>query len=247
MATKKTPSALDLRAAFVEVQIELEQKLRRASNSIQHPSSQGDVNEAHWIEVFRAYLPDRYQVSKGIVIDSKGSLSEQMDLIVFDRHYTPTLLNQQQHRYVPVEAVYAIFECKPVIDKAELEYAGKKAASVRQLHRTSVAIAHAGGTYPAKALFPIVAGILAAKTDWSEGLGASFRERLPSYFPSRLDCGCALADGAFDSYSDELLIVPADGALIYFLFRLLSKLQSLGTVPAIDWVAYARTINPSAA
>jgi hypothetical protein len=38
----------------------------------------------------------------------------------------------------------------------------------------------------------------------------------------------------------------ADGALIYFLFRLLGKLQSLGTVTAIDWSAYAAIVTPRA-
>jgi hypothetical protein len=58
-----------------------------------------------------------------------------------------------------------------------------------------------------------------------------------------LDCGCALKDGAFDSYDNSLRIVPAEGALIYFLFRLLSKLQSIGSVPAIDCAAYASILR----
>lgn len=31
--------------------------------------------------------------------------------------------------------------------------------------------------------------------------------------------------------------------MMFFQFRLLSRLQSLGTVPAIDWVAYSRIIR----
>lgn len=34
-------------------------------------------------------------------------------VVVFDRQYTPTLLDNDKHRYVPAEAVYAVFECKP--------------------------------------------------------------------------------------------------------------------------------------
>ena len=32
--------------------------------------------------------------------------------------------------------------------------------------------------------------------------------------------------------------------MMFFLFRLLDRLQSLGTVPAIDWAAYSRIIHP---
>lgn len=238
------PDTSWMREAFLDVQAELRLKLKRAAQSIEHAGTQGGVTEDHWIEIFRSYLPKRYEVSAGFVIDSRGGRSQQMDIVIFDKHFTPTLLDQQQHRYIPAEAVYAVFESKPHIDKSYLEYAGEKAASVRKLHRTSIAIKHAGGTFPAKALFPITAGIVAPKSSWVDGLGDSFRKNLPPPGSEALDCGCALDDGAFDSFEGELRILPGEGALIHFLFRLLSKLQSLGTVPAIDWAAYAAIIAP---
>lgn len=245
MVTKKDKAADTawLKEAFVDVQSELALKLKRAAQSISHAGTHGSVNEDHWIEVFRAYLPNRYEVATGIVIDSLGNHSDQIDIIIFDRHFTPTLLDQQNHRYIPAEAVYAVFESKPHFDKSYLEYAGNKAASVRRLHRTSVSIAHAGGVYEPKDHFPILAGIVAPKSSWVDGLSESFRKNLPVGDQERLNCGCALDDGAFDIFDADLKIVPTEGALIYFLFRLLSKLQSLGTVPAIDWAAYAAVVN----
>ncbi len=231
-----------LRDAFVGVQQELALKIRHAAQSIGHAGTQGSVNEDHWIDVFRAYLPDRYKVETGIVIDSTGGRSDQIDVIIFDRHFTPTLLDQQRHRYIPAEAVYAVFESKPHFDKSYLEYAGQKAASVRKLLRTSAPIAHAGGVFPAKPLFPLVAGLVAPRSSWTDGLGATFQKNLPAVADELLDCGCALDDGAFDTFDGHLQVCPSEGALIRFLFRLLSKLQSLGTVPAIDWSAYAAVV-----
>ncbi len=232
-----------MRSAFVDVQAELALKIKRTSASINHSGVKGAVNEEHWIELFRAYLPNRYQVASAFVIDRLGGCSQQIDLVVFDRHYTPTLLDQQSHRYVPAEAVYAVFECKPHLDKGYLEYAGEKAASVRRLHRTSVAITHAGGGFKPREPFPIIAGIVAARSSWADSLGDAFLSNLPAGEDERLDCGCALEGGAFDDFSGALEVVGADGALIYFLFRLLGKLQSLGTVTAIDWAAYASIVT----
>jgi len=232
-----------MKDAFVDVQSELALKLKRAAQSIEHTGTHGSVNEDHWIDVFRAYLPNRYAVETGFVIDSLGNRSEQIDIVVFDPHFTPTLLDQQKHRYIPAEAVYGVFESKPHFDKGYLEYAGQKAASVRKLHRTSVAIAHAGGTYKPKEPFEIVSGIVAPKSSWADGLSESFRKNLSSNSEDRLDCGCALEDGAFDTFGGELKIVTRHRALIHFLFRLLSKLQSLGSVTAIDWSAYAAAIE----
>jgi hypothetical protein len=232
-----------MRDAFLSVQQELQVKLKTAAGSIAHSGTQGAVTEAHWIEVLRAYLPNRYEVASGIVIDSMGARSQQIDIVIFDRHFTPILLGQQSHRYIPAEAVYAVFESKPHFDKNYLKYAGDKAASVRKLHRTSIDIRHAGGVFSARPPFPIVSGIVAPRSDWADGLGHSFRENLPEGAETHVDCGCALEHGAFDSFSRTLQVVPANGALIWFLFRLLGQLQSLGSVPAIDWSAYAGIIR----
>jgi hypothetical protein len=239
----KAPDTAWLREAFIDVQAELELKLKRAAQSIEHTGTQGSVTENHWIDVFREYLPTRYDVASGFIIDSHGDRSQQIDIVIFDRHFTPTLLDQQQHRYIPAEAVYAVFESKPQIDKPYLEYAGKKAASARKLHRTSVAIAYAAGKYDPKPPFPIIAGIVAPKSSWVDGLGETFQRNLPTTGTEALDAGCALSDGAFDTYDGKLQLVPTEGALIYLLFRLLAKLQSLGSVPAIDWAAYANILR----
>ena len=233
-----------LQEAFTLEQKLLQVKLELSAQSVTHPGTLGEVNENYFIEVLRKYLPKRYAVDTGIVIDSLGNTSNQIDIIIYDNQYTPTLLDQQNHRFIPVEAVYAVLEVKPTVDKGYLKYAGEKAESVRKLHRTSVKIVHAGGEFPAKALFPIVAGIIASRIDWAEGFAAeAFRQNFDSLTEAeRLDCGLAVSGSVFDIYTGAIEIGPAGQALAYFLFRLLGKLQSLGTVPAIDWNAYAAAL-----
>src|SRR5260370_21369447 len=163
-----TPKSAEfLRESFATEQECLVPKLK-SSNRITHAGDRGEVNEQHFIDFLRKYLPNRYTVEKAIVLDSEGNVSDSIDIVVFDRQYTPTLLDNDKHRYVPAEAVYAIFECKPTIDKAYLEYAGDKAASVRRLKRTSVEIYYPGGMFPAKKLFDIVERILAIAVDWAQ-------------------------------------------------------------------------------
>lgn len=234
-----------LRSAFSAEQEVLQVKLRLSSASITHDGVMGDVNEQHFIKFLKSSLPKRYAVESAIVIDSNGNTSDQIDIVIYDNQYTPTLLDQNDHRFVPAEAVYAVFEVKPTINKEYLEYAGKKAESVRKLERTSIPIRHAGGEFPAKPLFPIVSGIIAADIDWVEGFGSkSFVENLESLTGrADLGCGLALAGGSFDIFGETLHLGPETNSLAYFLFRLLEKLQSLGTVPAIDWNKYAAVIG----
>lgn len=136
-----------------------------------------------------------------------------------------------------------MFECKPEVNKAYIAYAEGKAASVRKMMRTSVPISHAGGTFQPKPHFRILAGLLAPVSGWVNGLDATFLKNLGADEISALDCVCALDHGCYDKYDGTPLIVSEQGALMYFLFRLLARLQSLGTVPAIDWAAYSRIIK----
>ena len=50
-----------------------------------------------------------------------------LPVVIYDPQYTPTLLDQHDHKYVTAEAVYAVMEVKPTVNKGLLDYAGKKA------------------------------------------------------------------------------------------------------------------------
>ena len=231
-----------LQEAFAAEQKVFKLKLDLSSHSITHDGVMGEVDEKHFIELLRKYLPNRYAIDSAIIIDSKGKTSDQIDAVIYDRQYTPTLLDQQNHRFIPSEAVYAVFEAKPTINKSYIEYASKKTESVRVLHRTSVPIPHAGGEYPAKRHFKIIAGIVANNVEWKDGFESQSFKELYSKFTEEnsLDCGIAVANKSFDFFGEDtsLSLSSNDNSLAYFIFRLLQKLQSLGTIPAVDWNAY---------
>lgn len=234
-----------LREAFATEQDCLVANLK-SSSRIVHAGDRGEVNEQHFIDFLRKYLPNRYTIEKAIVLDSEGNVSDSIDVVVFDRQYTPTLFDNDKHRYVPAEAVYAVFECKPKIDKGYLEYAADKAASVRRLKRTSVEIHHAGGVYQPKKHFDIVAGILAIEVGWTDGFGKSFRKAHEGFSTEgAINCGFAAKGASFDTFAGHgaYTFGPPDNALAHFVFRLLWKLQSLATVPAVEWMAYANQLS----
>lgn len=237
-----------LRDAFKRVHNRLAFDLHDAAQTITHDGKRGEATESDWLRVIRSYLPKRYAVDAGIVIDSTGKTSDQIDIVIYDLHYTPVLLTRESNHYIPAEAVYAVLEAKPTINKELLEYAGIKAESVRRLKRTSAPIVHSDGVRPPKELFPIVSGIVAASVDWADGFGESFRRVMASDALSgdrRIDCGCGLSRGAFDTFeaNGALTFGSEEAGLVFFLFRLLNKLQSLGTVPAIDWNTYATVLR----
>jgi hypothetical protein len=234
-----------LREAFSSEQRCLIAQLE-SSERIVHCGDRGEVNEQHFIDFLRRYLPNRYTVEKAIVLSSDGEVSDSIDVVIFDRQYTPTLLDNDKHRYVPAEAVYAVFECKPMINKTYLEYAADKVASVRRLKRTSVDIHHAGGVFSAKNPFKIVGGILSIDVDWKDGFEDSFRRVHQDLTGDRaIDCAFAAVGASFDTFAEDgtFSCGPPENALAFFAFRFLWKLQSLATVPAVDWIEYANRLS----
>jgi hypothetical protein len=238
---------LFLQEAFHKEQRVLEAQLAFAESSISHYGKRGDVTEKHFLETLRAYLPNRYSIDSAIIIDSKGRTSDQIDIVIYDRQYTPTLLDQADHKYIPAEAVYAVMEVKPVINKEYLIYAGEKAESVRRLFRTSIPVPTLTGIADPKLLFPILSGLVAAKLAWKDGLGKSFiRNFAELKNDQRLDCVLAVNRASFDMFDGAEKpprCCTGKNVLVFFLFRLLEKLQSFANVPAISWNAYASQLN----
>jgi hypothetical protein len=176
------------------------------------------------------------------VVDSLGAFSEQIDVVVFDRQYSPFIFNYESQTIIPAESVYAAFEAKQTINADQVSYAQKKVASVRRLHRTSLPIPHAGGTYPAKTPAHILGGLLTFESEWSPGLGQPLTEALgKGERDGRLDLGCVAAHGMFGCDEKECYtIAPQGKPATAFLFELIARLQATATVPMIDIRAYAR-------
>nr|WP_303246062.1 DUF6602 domain-containing protein [Methylomagnum ishizawai] len=187
-------------------------------------------------------MPQRYQAASAHVVDSQGKFSEQIDVVVFDRQYSPFIFNYQGQKIIPAESVYGVFEAKQILKAETVEYAQAKVASVRRLHRTSLPIPHAGGTYPPKPLVPILGGILAFESDWKPALDQPLLAALDrADTDSRLDMGCVAAHGIFDYRREDSAyhLTPQEKPATAFLFELISRLQSSATVPMIDIKAYA--------
>lgn len=237
-----------LRDRFLHLQETLEHRLR-GDRLIHHEGEKGSASEEGWRQMLDDYLPKRYCVAKAFVIDSLGQESQQLDLVIHDRQFSPFWFNQDKALYIPAESVYAVFEVKQGLDKSTVRDAGEKAASVRNLHRTSDAFVWAGGKMEAREPIPILSGLLCFESRWSPPFGAPLIESLGDLSPNqRLDLVCALTHGSFEAqYPDDapprLDRSKSDAALIFFFLRLLERLQQVGTVTAMKIREYAKVLE----
>lgn len=240
----------DLKAAFNTLQKQMSLKLTANRQLVAHAPTMGDVTEESWRLWLQEYLPKRYCVSKAFIVDHNGFMSDQIDLVIHDRQYSPFVWTVNGADHIPAESVYAVFEVKQNLDKGTLEYAANKIKSVRLLNRTNAPVYHANGciTEP-RELFTIIGGILTLDTTWTEPFGEPFIKVIESIDTrGHVDIGCVLDKGGFNieypSDSEHIReISTQEEALIYFFLKLLSRLQKLGTVPAIDIEKYARALG----
>lgn len=225
---------------------DVQRRLEVARQSFGHSGTKGDVSENVWLELFNQYLPKRYQATKAHVVDSNGAFSDQIDVVVFDRQYSPLIFQYEKHTIIAAESVYAVFESKQTLNAEYVKYAREKVASVRRLHRTSLPIPHAGGTYPSKPLIPICGGVLTLESDWNPPLGNSLLAALgDGEGEDHLNLGCVASHGYFelDQGKRSYKVHAGDQPATAFLLTLISQLQSHGTVSMIDLRSYARWLT----
>jgi len=208
-------SKVDLQTLFAGLQNQMVAQLNTNRANITHQGAKGDALENAWIEWLKKYLPNRYSVDKAIVIDSEGSTSHQIDIVIYDNWFTPFIFTQNGFHYIPAEGVYAVFEVKPDISDSSdgitnIEYAAKKIESVRQLKRTTTNIISVGASQPPRGLTKIVGGILTSTKSGSKKNDKTLIKHLKEQSGLRsLDFGCVADYGSFyvDYENDEDLSI----------------------------------------
>ena len=264
---------IDIKSLFNGLQNQMNAKLSTNRAFITHAGSKGDSLENAWIEWLRAYLPNRYSVDKAIVIDHKGNTSEQIDVVIYDNWFTPFIFSQNGMYYIPAEGVYAIFEVKPDIagfsdGVSNIEYAGKKIESVRELLRTSTNMINSGRKLRPRPLTKIVGGILCSTNSYTHNDNHTLEKHLKGQCNLRsIDLGCIADYGGFfvdyepseeiseigqDKYLEfyeerifkELCFSKTENSLITFFMQLTRYLQqAIGTVAAINLQSYLDEID----
>jgi hypothetical protein len=248
MALNGLPRKIDLRALLLEKEDQLVQRLDGARRLVGHSGLKGEVSEGDWKQVIDDFLPRRYTVStKTQVMDNVGGLSDQIDLVIHDRHFCPIFFERNGVHIIPAESVFAVFEVKQEIDKGVIDYTHEKIESVRDRARTNGDIIDRGEIRNPRTPFDVLGGVLALESSWNPPFGQPLEEALRSgTVLQRIDLGCAARSGAFEATypnNEFNLAVAQEAPLVFFLHTLFARLQSIGSPMVIDLHAYTRPLE----
>lgn len=80
-----------------------------------HHTTSGTYREQVWANFFRQIIPKKFSIAQGVfIIDSSKDnlISKEVDLAIFDEQYTPYIFNYGNIKFIPIEAVSIVVQCK---------------------------------------------------------------------------------------------------------------------------------------
>ena len=221
---------------------DIERRLASARATLGHSVAKGSASERVWLELLQTYLLKYYQVQGAFVVDSEGAFSEQIDVVIFDRQYSPFIFKFEGEVVIPAESVYAVFEAKQAINASQVEYAQKKIATVRQTSSDHLADPACRRCLSTEAIAAHHRRTSDVRKRLDPGIG-KITHRCPGVGPGKTArprlCGSCTVRSVAD-LRGCYLITPGGKPATAFLLELIARLQASATVPMIDVRAYAK-------
>lgn len=87
-----------------------------------HPPTIGGFREEIWKQFFEQIVPKKYVIEQSVfLLDSSGNVSNEVDLAILDEMYTPYIFRKGRIKFIPIEAVAAVVQCKSTnVDTGDL-------------------------------------------------------------------------------------------------------------------------------
>jgi hypothetical protein len=122
-----------VRHYFEAVSKQMSAQVRAVSASLRHAGMKGASNEEIIRGFLRHYLPGRYALGQGKIVDFSGKESKQVDIIIFGATNAAPLYVDDINIVIPIESVYAVLEVKTTLVRRALTEAVNNILSVHSL------------------------------------------------------------------------------------------------------------------
>jgi len=104
------------------------------NNCIEHQGEKGTANEHILRNLIIKFLPKRFGIGSGIIIDQDGKQANQSDLIIYDTYFYPMILGLTSTHLFPVDIVYAAIEIKTTLDSKAANTSIENIQSIKMLN-----------------------------------------------------------------------------------------------------------------
>lgn len=230
---------MDVAEIFKGISSMLLAEFDQVQHQIPHLGERGTQRENSLATLLQKYLPGKFSMGTGQVLDIRGNISRQCDIVIYDALNCPLLLAEEGYQLFPAESVFGVVQVKSVYDASTAADAVQNIASVKLLERDQ----------------PIAGAIFAFRSRYKREpkivTAANALRRLNNTIApeARVDLVCILADGVLSNYKSApdwgrsgsgLLAVleAAPSNLLLFLYWLIEILEERESFMP-DLVGYA--------
>lgn len=105
---------------------------------VPHNATKGAEAEQVFRKFLNTHIPQRFSVGSGFIVDPKGEVSNQTDVVVYDAFNCPVYRASDSASIFPSTNVAAVVEVKSSLDKHALKDAWKKIAAIKSLSKRNV-------------------------------------------------------------------------------------------------------------
>jgi len=112
---------------------QLNSEVQLINRIFNHSGIKGEGNETAIRNLIEKFIPKKYGVSSGVIIDKKGNQSRQCDIVIYDNYNYPELLSMSTSKLFPIDLVYAVIEIKTSLDIGKSKIAIENINSVLSL------------------------------------------------------------------------------------------------------------------
>jgi hypothetical protein len=92
----------------------------QAIDKLGHRLTKGELRELFLNDLLINFMTSQFGIGSGIVVDSYGNESKQVDIIIYDNRILPPIVKNSNLGTYPIESVLAIIEVKSVLSKQSL-------------------------------------------------------------------------------------------------------------------------------
>jgi len=236
-----------IKEVFESISEKMQSDFEKVTKLLSHPGVKGTARENALMHYLRPHIPDKFEFSEGIIIDSFDHQSRQVDVIIHDRIATPFLQDRDLANVIPIESVYAVIEVKSTLTKDELTKCVENIKSVRSLKKNTIT----------GQISPTLGFVFAYDADSTlETIYKNFLEQSNHLTPEQqITCICVLNKGLIlpihKARLSSITLLPstdtlfamhnnASNALLMFYLLLFQGLNSITVYPP-NMMAYANS------
>lgn len=103
----------------------------------EHQGLKGSGNELKLVNMLKKFIPKKYGIGTGVIIDREGNQSRQCDIIIYDNQNYPDVLSISSSKFYPIEIVYAVIEVKTRLNLSSARESIQNIESVKSLKQSN--------------------------------------------------------------------------------------------------------------